>query len=705
MPSFAALLRRTGLVLFRAHIGNGLAVALGLAVVGVGFALWGGLAAAVGAATGALCMSVVDQPGPLRPKPVLFLATLILTTAIAFLSALTKGLPLPTGAVIAVSALIAGLMTAYGKRAIGPGIAMMLALVLAMGTQSGSLEAVVQHTALFAGGALAYALFALAYGFAFEDWDRRLLLIEALLAFSNYLRAKAALYEPDAQGRGAFRGMIEVHSVLIDKLQAARDSIFDRVRSPKQRRRADALIALSDAFETMLSTDADIDILERSTHRHLMRRIHRLTCDLADDAETLSISLHHTWGKVALPSHDALFKGINDEIARIDRVENAEEIAAFRATAEKLGQASRRMTALTQSLNGDLSTMPSKLLDLIPFMQPQPTGFSVLRSQFSIASPTLRYAIRLTLAMLTGYALTRIVPQFAHGTWVLLTIALIMRANYSVTRQRRTDRVVGTLVGCVIAAGLVHYVPAEWLIPVIVVSVAVSHAYGAVAYRITAVSASVTALLLLHLLSPNAHPLFMERILDTLVGAAISYVFSFLLPSWERRDLPRMIKSLLAADSEFARQALTSRSVDQFHRLARKRVLDAVGAMSSAARRLADEPNSNARVLASLNELLGANYLLASDLASVQRLLLARAGAIDLAHAEELLAMVRTGALETLASAPSQAAQANRLRRITSDELMAANATTILRRRLVHIEKSAGRVAALAARTLRFAAE
>jgi hypothetical protein len=53
-----------------------------------------------------------------------------------------------------------------------------------------------------------------------------------------------------------------------------------------------------------------------------------------------------------------------------------------------------------------------------------------------------------------------------------------------------------------------------------------------------------------------------------------------------------------------------------------------------------------------------------------------------------------------LASKPPQGAQANRLRRLSTDELIKANAMTILRRRLVHIEKSAGRVAALAARTL-----
>jgi hypothetical protein len=125
--------------------------------------------------------------------------------------------------------------------------------------------------------------------------------------------------------------------------------------------------------------------------------------------------------------------------------------------------------------------------------------------------------------------------------------------------------------------------------------------------------------------------------------------------------------------------------------------------MSGVARRLADEPNSNRRVLASLNELLGANYLLASDLVSMQVLLRGRADQIDAARAEELLAIARQNALADLSTTPLGAAQSNRLRRLSGAELASVNAMTIMRRRLVHIEKSASRVAALAARTLEFA--
>ncbi len=192
-----------------------------------------------------------------------------------------------------------------------------------------------------------------------------------------------------------------------------------------------------------------------------------------------------------------------------------------------------------------------------------------------------------------------------------------MRANYSVTSQRRWDRVTGTLIGCALAVSFINTMPAPVLLALIVLAVGTSHAYGLVAYRITAVGASVSSLLLLHFVTPLVHPQFFERIVDTLIGSGLSWGFSYLLPNWERDDLPRTVRGLLAADAAFADAALRRTHVSQRYRLARKKALDAVAQLSGAIRRLADEPNTNRRALASLGELLGANYLLASDLSSM----------------------------------------------------------------------------------------
>lgn len=101
---------------------------------------------------------------------------------------------------------------------------------------------------------------------------------------------------------------------------------------------------------------------------------------------------------------------------------------------------------------------------------------------------------------------------------MLLTIALIMRANYSVIRGRRRDRILGTLAGCLIAAAALHVLPTNYLLLVVLLCVSIAHSHGAVDYRITALAASISALLQLHFLAPGLHPPFFERVLDTLAA-------------------------------------------------------------------------------------------------------------------------------------------------------------------------------------------
>ena len=60
--------------------------------------------------------------------------------------------------------------------------------------------------------------------------------------------------------------------------------------------------------------------------------------------------------------------------------------------------------------------------------------------------------------------------------------------------------------------------------------------------------------------------------------------------------------------------------------------------LSGAIRRLADEPNTNRRALASLGELLGAHYLLASDLSSMPVLVKLRAEDLDAPAADATIA-------------------------------------------------------------------
>lgn len=694
--------RSLSLAVFRPHLENGLSVAVGVGLTGLCVGLALGFPAAVAAATGALCVSLPDRNDPLRLKAWLIGFGFLCTVFFTALSSFTR---FSTPAFIAATAftgVACGLISAYGRWSLSVAMCCVLAFVFAMGQPLANMSDAADHLMLTTCGALFYAVYALITGWLFDDRGRRLLLSEAMQAFAAYLRAKAAVYNPDTVR--PFRGLIDAHATLADRLQVARDNLFARRKHRIQLKRIDTLIALLDAFETVLSSDADMEIVRIAQQnnpgwRELMWRLNQFVHEMAAEVERLTLALRPRHGQ-AVPRPHA-------EEARqlLAALEEAREAApsdpalpALTSTINKLVLADSYIATLAVAL--DDATPASELaasLDLDLFRARAPRGIGVLLRQFRWDAPALRYAVRLSLAMTTGLGLTLIFPRFAHANWILLTIGLILRANYSVTRQRRWDRVTGTLIGCALAVFFLNTMPTPVLLLLIVLAVGTSHAYGLVAYRVTAIGASISSLLLLHFVDPLVHPQFFERIIDTLIGAGLSWSFSYLLPNWERHDLPRTVTDLLNADAGFAEAALTRAPPTQHYRLARKKALDAVAQLSGAIRRLADEPNANRRALAALGELLAANYLLASDLSSMPVLCKLRAKDLDPPGADAAIAATRARVVELLQPG-GEGHEPDTSERPSLARMQGSEAMDVLARRLDHIEHAARKVARLAAR-------
>ena len=680
---------------------------MAVVVVGGGI-LFGREVMALGA-TGALYASIVDQPGPLGLKARIFALDIAAAAIVTLLASLAGGIPWLLGPLIIAIGFSTGMLVAYGRRAVGLGVAAVLALLFGMATHKAPFPVQLVHTAIFAGGGIGYALIALLLTWLLDDRTRQLYLGEALLAFSRYIAAKAVLYDRSVKQKDALAGLVNAHADLVDRLQAARDMIFSGHRTDRRARWIASLIALLDAFDTVLSSDADIETLRDSSHHHLMRRLHALTANLAEDVQILGLNFVTPVRDTDLPDRADLLKAVGGEITRIAQAsEGAEplDVFAFRVTWHKLSQTSGRLTRLAEILAGHRPPLPvSDGLDLQRFMKIESASPQILKAQLNYASPVFRYALRLSLAMTTGYLLTLIFPEYIHGGWVMLTTALIMRANYSTTRRRRDDRVLGNLAGCIVTMLLVRFVPGDALSACVVIAIGVSHAFGAVNYRVTAFAACISALLQLHAIAPLSQPLLFERIFDTLLGAGLAWGFSYVFPAWEWRNVPRYIKGLMIADRDYAIQALTREPSDQAIRLARKRAHDMAAVLCTTVQRLIDEPNLDKRAFVALNELLAANYLLASDLASMRVLFRRRGAELEPVSTEELLAQSRQMVTATFALGGDPKAAPNALsRRSFEQQLESPSAAYSLRRRLVHIDRASARVAALAARALHEAA-
>jgi uncharacterized membrane protein YccC len=151
-----------------------------------------------------------------------------------------------------------------------------------------------------------------------------------------------------------------------------------------------------------------------------------------------------------------------------------------------------------------------------------------------------------------------------------------------------------------------------------VLALGVAHGFARLRYVVTSIAASVTALLSVHLSDPTETIPVIARLADTMVGAALAHLFSHVLPRWEFNEAPRLAARLQADIVAFATTALDLNASDQDYRLARKRIIEAIAALSDSAGRMGGEPQGVRRGLNELIEMLISGYLLAAHISSTR---------------------------------------------------------------------------------------
>src|SRR6202044_2556338 len=98
-------------------------------------------------------------------------------------------------------------------------------------------------------------------------------------------------------------------------------------------------------------------------------------------------------------------------------------------------------------------------------------------------------------------------------------------------------------------------------------ALAIAHGFARLNYRVASVGASMAALVSLHLAEPNFPSPMLARLVDTLIGAAIAHLFSYVLPNWEVSEAPKVAKRLKDRAAAFADIALRADAPDQDYRL------------------------------------------------------------------------------------------------------------------------------------------
>ncbi|MFF0552266.1 FUSC family protein [Streptomyces sp. NPDC004311] len=154
-----------------------------------------------------------------------------------------------------------------------------------------------------------------------------------------------------------------------------------------------------------------------------------------------------------------------------------------------------------------------------------------------LSEASWRYGLRLALCIGLAQALVSVV-ELERSYWIALTVTFVLKPDFGSVFSRAVLRAVGTALGLVVAAAVLAEVPRGWWdVPVIMVLGALVPVFSAKGYAFQTAAITPVILLLSDLLNHQGFDLIRPRLIDSLIGCAITLVAGYLLwpESWHTR--------------------------------------------------------------------------------------------------------------------------------------------------------------------------
>lgn len=525
------------------------------------------------------------------------------------------------------------MISVYGQRATMVSFSGLLAIALATGHLKEGWD-VFLHAGLVLGGGLFYTAISLLFNYLSPHRYTELQIAECLRLTAKYMKLRGDLWNT-----GADRAKITEKQLF---LQVEINTTHENLRevllrkrpgegnSNQNRRMLLVFISLLEILELALSTSFDHSKLQEkfSTQPKVLDTYQNLAYNLAAALKKISKSIDNR--KKYIPKHkllddlEAFEQAINDYGAGLGKDEASEGVWLLTSMLHYAEKQVERIKTIERAFThtADLKELKGRDKDLEKFLTPEYYPFSTLRENLSFSSTIFRHSLRLTITIAIGFVIGLIFP-LQNVYWILLTIIVIMRPGYGLTKQRSYQRIIGTVTGGIIAFAFLSFVNHTVIIGTLSIACMIlGFAFTAVNYRIGATFVTIYVVFVYGMLNPDIVNVIQYRILDTAVGAALSFGASyFFWPSWEFIQLPVFIKKSIEANRDYLNEiaALYNKkgSVTTSYRLARKNAFIEIGNLMQSYQRMTQEPKSKQKQVQQVYKLAVLNHTLLSSLASL----------------------------------------------------------------------------------------
>lgn len=573
---------------------------------------------------GTILASGSDVPGSRRHKTVGILAS----ATIAMLASIAVGLVvgslyllLP---VLAVLVFAISFISVYGFRASLVSFAGLMAIVMSFVHVHTGADIFI-HGLLMGAGGLWALLLSLVFHSLLQRRQTETLLINCLRQTARYiqLRGKMAIEEQNLEAlqKELYNLQVklnETHEALREVLLHERQSSGS---SNYHRKQLLIFIDLIDILELSLANPANYE-RARELFGHSVRVLLpfiKLVFELSAKLDHLADSMQQRHGLPAEHDLEPLIDKCRDSIRQYVeelKLPQAREGALLLHNLldyeEKLLQKITSIERVYLNLE-EQQGIGMQSRERRQFITQQDYDVRILRDNLSLQSPIFKHAGRLTIAMLLGYGLGILFP-IQNAYWILLTIVVILRPGYTLTKERSKHRLYGTLLGAVIAGLIVLLVQNVYLYSVLaLVSLILSFAFIQRNYRTSSIFVTTGIIFIYALITPDAFDAIQFRVIDTLTGAVISVAaITFLWPSWESQSIKSSIVKALRANrlylAEIDRYSQRKLQNTTDYKLARKEAFLQMGNLNAAFQRMSQEPKSAQQQLMEFYEIVGLNH-------------------------------------------------------------------------------------------------
>lgn len=584
---------------------------------------------------GAMCVSGTDSAGPIHHRRIGMMVCNVAIFLVSLAVGFTTYSPVLLGIILCVFCFFFSMLGIFGARATSIGLAALLVMILNIDHKREGWDVVWNTLYLLAGGTW-YMLFSL---FLYSVLPYKLAqqaLGDFIQSVAEYFRARVGFYDKQTDYSDTYKSLLQQQIVVQEKQDLITELLFktpDIVKESTTTGRILIMIYLdaADLFERVMTSYQDYNTLHSYFNSTgILQKFGELALELAQELDKIGIAVKRGRASTENPLLSEHIRETRNEYNQLRKTflnpENIEGFISLNGILENMQDIADRLHTLHHYSTYDrkLAKAPSHEFDYKKFVSHQDITPQIFIDNISFQSNIFRHSLRVSVAVLAGYLIS-LFFKFGHSYWILLTIIVILKPAYSLTKKRNADRLIGTVCGVLIGILILFLIKNNTaLLIIMILLMATTYTFIRNHYLVAVLFMTPYIIIFFHLLYPdNFKMVLTDRVIDTGIGSLIAFIASiFLVPAWEHTTINTYMIQMLEDNRNYFNITAnvfgnTKPIIKNQHQVARKNALVSLANLSDAFNRMLSEPKRKQIGIDKIHQFVVLNHMLTSHIATL----------------------------------------------------------------------------------------